>query len=123
MESVDLVLARVYQSGRLVLRLEDFKPEWVDMLLRVDDPRFYHHPGVDMMTPGGGLTTITQGLVKAYFFNGFRPGFLRINKIRQSLIPASGRILGDRLRLRSTLAGWRCIGSNRLHGRKDASRR
>jgi membrane carboxypeptidase/penicillin-binding protein PbpC len=54
------------------------------MMLRVEDPGFFHHHGVDYATPGQGWTTLTQGLVKRlYFPGGFRPGFA---KIEQSLI-------------------------------------
>lgn len=56
----------------------------VAMLLKVEDPGFFHHHGVDFSTPGQGVTTLTQGLVKRlYFPGGFHPGFA---KIEQSLI-------------------------------------
>ncbi|CAN5464447.1 hypothetical protein BH10PSE14_BH10PSE14_43120 [soil metagenome] len=54
------------------------------ILLRVEDPGFFRHRGVDYATAGQGATTLTQGLVKRlYFDGGFRPGFA---KIEQSLI-------------------------------------
>lgn len=54
------------------------------MLLAVEDPTFYRHHGVDLETPGAGMTTLTQGVVKLlYFPDGFHPG---IAKIRQTLI-------------------------------------
>jgi membrane peptidoglycan carboxypeptidase len=56
----------------------------VAMLLKVEDPGFFHHHGVDFSTPGQGATTMTQSLVKRlYFPGGFHPGFA---KIEQSLI-------------------------------------
>ncbi|MDB5709919.1 MAG: glycosyl transferase family 51 [Sphingomonas bacterium] len=56
----------------------------VAMLLKVEDPGFFHHHGVDFSTPGQGATTMTQSLVKRlYFPGGFSPGFA---KIEQSLI-------------------------------------
>lgn len=56
----------------------------VAMLLKVEDPGFFHHHGVDFSTPGQGATTMTQSLVKRlYFPGGFTPGFA---KIEQSLI-------------------------------------
>lgn len=56
----------------------------VAMLLKVEDPGFFRHHGVDFSTPGQGATTMTQSLVKRlYFPNGFTPGFA---KIEQSLI-------------------------------------
>lgn len=54
------------------------------ILLAVEDPAFFRHHGVDLDTPGAGMTTITQGLVKLlYFPGGFKQG---IAKIRQTLI-------------------------------------
>ncbi len=57
----------------------------LEILLRVEDPRFFEHGGVDFSTPGAGITTITQGLVKGLYFKKFRPG---IAKVKQSLIAA-----------------------------------
>lgn len=66
------------------LRLAALPPARRAMLLAVEDPGFYRHHGVDFSTPGAGMTTITQGLVKRlYFPEGFKPGFA---KIEQSLI-------------------------------------
>lgn len=53
------------------------------MLLKVQDPKFYHHKGVDTTTPGTGVTTLSQGLVKIFYFDEFSPG---IKKIKQTLI-------------------------------------
>jgi membrane carboxypeptidase/penicillin-binding protein PbpC len=50
-------------------------------LLAVQDPRFEHHGGVDMTTPGAGVTTISQSLAKRVGFESFTPG---IGKIRQT---------------------------------------
>src|SRR5262245_43112125 len=63
---------------------KDLPPERIAMLLKIEDPMFRRHRGVDLVTPGAGMTTITQGLVKLlYFPGGFRQG---IAKIRQTLI-------------------------------------
>lgn len=53
------------------------------MLLKVEDPNFYGHRGVDFTTPGAGMTSITQSLVKRFYFERFQPGFA---KLEQSLI-------------------------------------
>jgi membrane peptidoglycan carboxypeptidase len=53
------------------------------ILIKVQDPGFYHHHGIDLSTPGGGLTTITQAIVKKLYFEKFAPG---IGKIKQSII-------------------------------------
>jgi membrane peptidoglycan carboxypeptidase len=63
--------------------IERIPPEWKRILLVVEDPSFYHHRGIDVTTPGGGATTITQALAKRYCFDRFRPGV--IAKLRQSL--------------------------------------
>ena len=65
------------------LKLSDMDPRRMAMLLKVEDPNFFGHKGVDFSTPGAGMTTITQGLVKRFYFERFRPGFA---KIEQSLI-------------------------------------
>lgn len=66
------------------LTLSDLPPSRKSMLIAIEDPAFYRHHGVDLTTPGAGMTTITQGLVKLlYFPEGFRQG---IAKIRQTLI-------------------------------------
>jgi len=61
----------------------DLSKRQKDILINVQDPGFYNHKGIDLSTPGGGLTTITQGIVKKLYFDNFKPG---IAKIKQSLI-------------------------------------
>jgi membrane carboxypeptidase/penicillin-binding protein len=64
--------------------LTGLPPQRKSMLLKIEDPAFYHHHGVDLSTPGAGMTTITQGLVKQlYFPDGFQQG---VSKVRQTLI-------------------------------------
>lgn len=50
-------------------------------LLMVQDPQFEHHNGVDITTPGAGVTTISQSLAKRLGFEKFTPG---IGKIKQT---------------------------------------
>ena len=45
--------------------------------------RAQRYPSVSGSTPGTGITTISQGLVKIYYFDDFKPG---IQKIKQTLI-------------------------------------
>lgn len=67
-----------------VIDPEMLPPEWMHALLLVEDPLFYDHRGIDLETPGAGMTSITQALVKfLYFPEGFEPGIL---KLRQSLL-------------------------------------
>ncbi len=65
------------------LRLTDIPSTRIQQLLAIEDPNFHHHHGVDLSTPGAGMTTITQGMVKYLYFDHFKPGFL---KIEQTLI-------------------------------------
>ncbi len=51
------------------------------LLLRVQDPAFFNHKGIDVKTAGAGLTTVTQSLSKRLAFNNFKPG---VGKIRQT---------------------------------------
>ena len=70
-------------SGRMKLKLTDLSIDQRQALLKIQDQNFYHHKGFDITTPGTGLTTISQGLVKIYYFDNFEPG---LQKIKQSLI-------------------------------------
>jgi len=66
------------------LKHTDISLQRRSVLLAVEDTAFFRHRGVDLDTPGAGMTTITQGLVKLlYFPDGFKQG---IPKIRQTLI-------------------------------------
>jgi membrane carboxypeptidase/penicillin-binding protein len=46
----------------------------LEPILRVEDPTFSQHRGVDPFTPGQGMTTITQALARTVFIDE-RPGF------------------------------------------------
>ena len=70
-------------SERMKLELNDLTDDQLQALLKIQDPDFYNHNGIDMSTPGAGVTTISQGLVKMYYFQNFKPG---VQKIKQSLI-------------------------------------
>ncbi|WP_193174493.1 transglycosylase domain-containing protein [Oricola nitratireducens] len=69
-------------------------------LLKVQDPAFFDHRGVDFRSPGAGLTTISQSASKRLAFENFRPG---VGKIRQT-----GYALGLEARLEKSqiLALW-----------------
>ena len=53
------------------------------ILLKIEDPAFYEHEGLDFKSLGQGMTTLSQALVKRLYFEKFKPGFA---KIEQSLI-------------------------------------
>lgn len=71
------------EAAKGALKLSDLPKRRINMLVKVEDPAFYRHRGVDFSTPGSGMTTITQSLVKHFYFEHFRPGF---PKIEQTLI-------------------------------------
>lgn len=77
------IVQNALRSERMKLELSDFSNEQLQALLKVQDPDFFNHKGFDISTPGTGVTTISQGLVKMYYFENFKPG---IQKIKQSLI-------------------------------------
>ena len=65
------------------LSYRDLSDRRREMLLQVEDPGFFAHRGVDFSTPGQGMTSLTQSLVKRFYFDDFQPGFA---KLEQSLI-------------------------------------
>jgi membrane carboxypeptidase/penicillin-binding protein len=77
------IISSALASDKIKCSISDFTSEQLNILLTVEDPNFYNHSGVDFSTPGAGITTITQGLVKILYFEKFSPG---IAKLRQSLI-------------------------------------
>lgn len=77
------IFAPYSDPEKLGLTWNDLSSEQQDILLKVEDPAFFTHRGIDLETPGAGLTTITQALAKRLYFEKFTPGFA---KIEQSLI-------------------------------------
>nr|WP_315589091.1 transglycosylase domain-containing protein [Sphingomonas psychrotolerans] len=55
------------------------EPKLAD-LLRIEDPAFWQHGGVDVQTRGAGLTTLTQSLSKRLAFKRFKPGLAKIRQ-------------------------------------------
>lgn len=76
------------------LKLHQVSLDWQAALLTVEDPNFYGHQGLDFGTPGQGNTNLTQALVKRFYFERFRPGFLKIEQVliaRFVLSPAASK--------------------------------
>ena len=88
----------------------DLPKQRLEMLIKVEDPGFYAHRGVDFSTPGAGMTSITQSLVKRFYFDDFEPGFA---KLEQSLIarfvldPAMPKAAQLKAYLNHSHFGWR----------------
>jgi membrane peptidoglycan carboxypeptidase len=77
------IVKKALSAEWVTLEVRDLTPWQLNALLKVEDPNFYHHHGIDLKTPGAGLTTITQSVVKKLYFTHFKPGIAKIN---QSLI-------------------------------------
>lgn len=85
--TVDLIVAK-YKTKRIVdkalhspeceLDISKIDKAKITQLLAIEDPEFYTHNGLDFHSPGAGWTTISQGLVKIFYFNNFRPGIRKI---------------------------------------------
>ena len=83
-EDTPALVQKAWERYGRHLKYTDLSLRKRNILLAVEDPAFFQHHGVDLNTPGAGMTTITQGLVKLlYFPAGFKQG---ISKIRQTLI-------------------------------------
>lgn len=69
-----------YDSGQIEMTIDDLSEKQKQILLAVEDPGFYEHPGTDFKTPGAGWTTITQGLAKKFYFKDFQQGLMKIKQ-------------------------------------------
>ncbi|HCJ66499.1 MAG TPA: glycosyl transferase family 51 [Elusimicrobia bacterium] len=78
------IIKKALNKENITLKVENLSQWQLNALLAVEDPNFYKHQGVDLKTPGAGITTITQALVKIYYFDKFKPGFFA--KLKQTLI-------------------------------------
>ncbi len=68
------------ESEQIEITAKDLTDRQLDILLRIEDPNFYNHHGVDFKTPGAGWTTITQGLAKKFYFQNFKQGLMKIKQ-------------------------------------------
>lgn len=69
-----------YKSGQIKITAKELSQRQLDILLKIEDPDFYQHHGVDFKTPGAGWTTITQGLAKKFYFDNFQQGLMKIKQ-------------------------------------------
>lgn len=79
-EKTPKIVANYYQTGMIKIDANDLTPVQKDMLLKIQDPNFYGHHGVDFVTPGAGWTTITQSLAKQFYFVKFEQGLMKIKQ-------------------------------------------
>jgi len=116
------IVSEILVSDKMVLRLEDFPDDYLHILLTVEDPNFYSHNGVDLSTPGAGITTIAQGIVKYHYFEHFKPG---IAKLKQSLIALvlNSRVdKNTQLRIFINTIYMGTLNGQRIGGFNDAAR-
>jgi len=78
-----VIIGKALKEKNIILEVKDLTKWQLEALLAIEDPQFYTHKGIDLKTPGAGITTITQGLVKIYYFYHFKPGSA---KIKQTLV-------------------------------------
>jgi membrane carboxypeptidase/penicillin-binding protein len=117
-------VAKAYAKWGSSIDVSVVGAERIGLMLAVEDPTFYTHQGVDLDTPGAGMTTLTQGLVKLlYYPNGFKPG---IEKIRQTLIAryALDALVSkeEQLRLFLNIAYFGTENGQPIHGFDAASK-
>jgi len=72
------IVESYYNQGMIEYHFHDLPAEYQDMLIKVQDPGFYGHKGVDLSTPGAGWTTITQSLAKFFYFAEFKQGWRKV---------------------------------------------
>lgn len=117
-------VAVAYSKWGDTVDVSEVGSERIGLLLAVEDPTFFKHRGVDLGTPGAGMTTLTQGLVKLlYFPNGFKQG---LAKIRQTLIAqhALDALVSkdEQLRLFLNIAYFGTENGKPIHGFDSASK-
>ncbi len=59
------------------VELDTIPERRIDALLAVEDPTFWTNKGIDLETPGAGVTTLSQGLGKRVYFDHYKPGFAK----------------------------------------------
>jgi membrane carboxypeptidase/penicillin-binding protein len=105
------------------LPLAAFGGRRIAMMLKVEDPGFFRHHGVDFSTPGQGKTTLTEGLVKFLYFDHFKPGFAKIEQTliaRFVLDPAVPK--REQLEIAINYAGFGTQRGREVRGFTDAAR-
>lgn len=72
------IVESYFKQGITEYDFNNLPAEYQDILIKVQDPGFYDHKGVDLSTPGAGWTTITQSLAKYIYFKNFKQGWRKI---------------------------------------------
>ena len=104
---------------------KDLSKWQLDALLAVEDPAFFTHNGIDLQTPGAGITTITQGIAKLLYFGqgGFKPGLAKYKLMLISALALNSMVSkNDQLTLLLNRAYLGNVGGEQVAGFEQASR-
>ncbi|MDD2770086.1 MAG: hypothetical protein PHT19_15275 [Methylococcus sp.] len=66
-DDTPMIVTQAWQQYGKHLTLSNLTSDRLKLLLAVEDPTFFEHHGVDLNTPGAGMTTISQSLVKLLY--------------------------------------------------------
>lgn len=77
------IKAEFLSESKINLRFNELSARQQEIFIKVQDPNFWNHKGVEFSTPGSGWTTITQSIAKWFYFHPFKQG---IRKIKQTLL-------------------------------------
>jgi membrane peptidoglycan carboxypeptidase len=113
------VVARAHAMRDLLSQLPT---RWRQALLAVEDPNFESHSGVDLRTPGAGLTTITQSLVKWHYFDNFVPGWRKIDQTLLAVVLDRAMTKDEQLNLFLNTAYLGSVDSRNILGFVDGAR-
>lgn len=116
------IISKILASDKMVLRLEDFPDDYLHILLTVEDPNFYSHNGVDLSTPGAGITTVTQGIVKYHYFEHFKPGIAKLKQSLMALVLNARVDKNTQLRIFVNTIYMGTLNEQRISGFSDAAR-
>ena len=116
------VLSVARAAERMSLQPDELSGAEINALLVVEDPGFEGHCGVDLSTPGAGLTTITQALVKVYYFDSFKPGLAKIPQTIRALALDARMSKRDQLTLFLGSAYFGSHGGGEVIGFEQAAR-
>ena len=115
------VQTRIAVFEREGLQVADVPEPWLQDLLAVEDPAFYTHRGIDLRTPGAGMTTLTQGLVKIHYFDDFQPGLAKYKQSVLALVLDREIPKQDQLLLMLNSVGLGRLEGRRVEGFADAA--
>ncbi len=77
------IKAEFLAESKITLQYNEMSPRQQEIFIKVQDPNFWNHNGVEFSTPGSGWTTVTQSIAKWFYFHPFKQG---IGKIKQTLL-------------------------------------